>query len=429
MISLIRSFKRQYHRVKGMLPKMYRTGSFRFEMKFDQTSGQAKIETPDANETIRFVVLMRPFLNPQEPIYYANVWKFLRENFAGDIAPETIDGIESFITKMNQGHMPVNCDDEVLTAEKVYRLVAEGNYFAEEEELLNRLKEIASIPVMGQLLQYTFYSYNEMAFVLATKLLKIIHKVEQSDAYKAFVKGSTKVENRCVYCLTTTGDFSTEEHIFPESLGNDEWILPKGLVCKNCNNNVLSPLDNTLIEFPPIAMMRVWCVPFTKKGKLPKAEFGNATLEKTHPRQIKLLVKDKKDAIKETPLENGQIRLNQTLESRDIYNYTLMHRALYKIALGIVALTKGQAHACSSRFDTARAFISGKKEETPNKVIILKSYKPVPEISAVSYLDMPEGTSFALNIFGGVFMLNLEEKPLVELHEILAQLGFAYFPE
>ncbi|HJQ26410.1 MAG TPA: HNH endonuclease [Blastocatellia bacterium] len=408
---------------------MYRTGSFSFEVKFDQTSGQAQCKTPDANETIRFVVLMRPFLNPLEPIYYANVWNFLRQNFAGEISPEAVEQVEKNIAGMNQGNIPINYNDEILTAEKIYQLVAEGNYFAEEEEFLNRLKEITSVPVMGPLLHHAFYSYNEAAFVVATRLLKIIHKIEQSEAYKAFNENSATAENHCVYCLTTAGDFSTEEHIFPESLGNDEWILPKGFVCKDCNNNLLSPLDNALIEFPSIALMRVWCVPYTKKGKLPKAEFGNATLEKTHPRQIKLMVNDKKDAIKETPLENGQIRLNQTLESKDVYNYTLLHRALYKVALGIVALVKGQDYACNSRFDTARAFISGKKEEAPNKVVILKNFKPVPEVSAASQLDLPEGTSCALNIFGTIFMLNLEEKPLIELNEILTQAGFAYFPE
>ena len=52
-----------------MLPKMYRTGSFSLEIKFDQTAGRATSETPDANETIRFVVLMRRFLNPLEWVH------------------------------------------------------------------------------------------------------------------------------------------------------------------------------------------------------------------------------------------------------------------------------------------------------------------------------------------------------------------------
>lgn len=411
---------------------MYSTGSFGFQLKFDQTtdqpSGQVESKTPAENETIRFVVLMRRFLNPSDSIYYANVWSFLRETFATEISPETIELIEKSIEEMNKGYGQIKYNDESLTAEKIYQLVAEGNYFAEDESFLNRLKEITSEPIMGHLIKYYFYSYNEQAFVLATNLLKIIHKIEKSETYKALVENSAKVESRCVYCLTTSGDFSTEEHILPESLSNDEWVLAKGLVCKNCNNNILSPLDNALIDFPPIAMLRVHYTPYTKKGKLPKAELGNATLEKTHPRQIKLMAKDKK-LIEETKLEDGQTKLTYQFESKKVYDYTLLHRALYKVGLGIVALVKGPDYACSSRFDTARAFIAGKRESTPNKVLFLKDVKPNPEVGASSYLDEPEGTACILYIFGVIFMFNLEEKPLVELHEVLAQAGFAYFPE
>ncbi|HKQ06220.1 MAG TPA: HNH endonuclease [Blastocatellia bacterium] len=429
MIPLIRSFKRHYHRVKGLLPKMYRTGSFQFQVKFDQTSGEAKCETPDPSETVRFVVLMRPFLNPLEPIYYANVWSFLRDKFAAEIAPEIVEGVEKFIAEMNNGYIPINYNDEVLTAEKIYRLVAEGNYFAEEEEFLNRLKEITSVPIMGPLLEHSFYTYNEQAFVLATNLLKVIHQIEQTETYKVLVDVSPKGENRCIFCLTTSGDFSTEEHIFPESLGNDELILPKGMVCKNCNNNVLSPLDQALVEFPPIGMLRVYYLPYTKKGKLPKTEFGDVTIEKTHPRHIKWTAKEGANPFtEETELEDGRFKFSFHLESKKAAEYTALQRALYKISLGMAAFDKGQEYACNSRFDAARAFILG-KGDAPNKVLCRKHSQPNPEISIVSYLDWPEGTALAISIFGLVFLLNLEEKPPMEINEILTQAGFIYLPE
>jgi hypothetical protein len=34
-------------------------------------------------------------------------------------------------------------------------------------------------------------------------------------------------QGRCIYCLTTEGDFGAKEHIIPESLGNREFILPQ----------------------------------------------------------------------------------------------------------------------------------------------------------------------------------------------------------
>jgi hypothetical protein len=96
---------------------MYRTGSFRFEMKCDLTSVQAKNETPDEKEATRFVVLMRRFINPLDSIYYANVWYFLREYFAGEIPAETIERVEKFIEQMNKGYGEINHNGEVLTGE------------------------------------------------------------------------------------------------------------------------------------------------------------------------------------------------------------------------------------------------------------------------------------------------------------------------
>ena len=105
-------------------------------------------------------------------------------------------------------------------------------------------------------------------------------------------------ENLCIYCLSTEGSFTSEEHVVPESLGNDDAVLPKGFVCDACNNGVLSGLDSALIHFDPIAFLRVQHVPYTKAGKFPKANFSTFTFEKTGPRHLKLTPKSKAGEIK-----------------------------------------------------------------------------------------------------------------------------------
>lgn len=202
------------------------------------------------------------------------------------------------------------------------------------------------------------------------------------------------------------------------------------MVCKNCNNNVLSPLDNALVEFPPIAMLRVYYVPYTKKGKLPKAEFGDVTIEKIKPRHINWTSKDGESPFKkEKELEDGWFEFSFHLESKKISDYTVIHRALYKMALGMVALEKGQDYACSDRFNVAREFIMGKKDEAPNRILYCKNGQPIAQGGVISYTEMPIGTAFDFNIFGIRFFLNLEENPPIEMNEKLTQLGFAYFPE
>jgi len=41
---------------------------------------------------------------------------------------------------------------------------------------------------------------------------------------------------RCIFCKKLSDNSKSVEHILPESLGNKEHILPKGIVCDRCNN-------------------------------------------------------------------------------------------------------------------------------------------------------------------------------------------------
>ena len=44
-----------------------------------------------------------------------------------------------------------------------------------------------------------------------------------------YSNASKKVDDKIV-------NTKSEEHIIPKSLGNDELILPKGIICDKCNN-------------------------------------------------------------------------------------------------------------------------------------------------------------------------------------------------
>jgi hypothetical protein len=57
-------------------------------------------------------------------------------------------------------------------------------------------------------------------------------------------------------------------------------VLPAGVVCDKCNNGVLSTLDKVLIEFDPIAMLRVHNAIPTKAAKWPKAQFGDGSMQR-----------------------------------------------------------------------------------------------------------------------------------------------------
>lgn len=89
----------------------------------------------------------------------------------------------------------------------------------------------------------------------------------------------TAHERGCLFCRRGDGGFSAREHVFPESLGNSEIVLPPGVVCDRCNNETLSDLDKVVCEFMPIAVRRTMLGIRSKTGKIPVFRFSEGTVE------------------------------------------------------------------------------------------------------------------------------------------------------
>lgn len=83
----------------------------------------------------------------------------------------------------------------------------------------------------------------------------------------------------CLFCLGADGGFNSVEHPIPESLGNTELVLPKGVVCDRCNNGPLSELDGYLADFMPLKMRRTTLGIPNKVGKVPATVFQDTRLE------------------------------------------------------------------------------------------------------------------------------------------------------
>ena len=83
----------------------------------------------------------------------------------------------------------------------------------------------------------------------------------------------------CLFCLKADGGFTSEEHAIPESLGNSEFILPRGIVCDLCNQRQLATLDQRLLDLMPLKMRRTTLAIPNKDGKVPETKFQDARLE------------------------------------------------------------------------------------------------------------------------------------------------------
>ena len=420
---IFRDFKRHYHKVRQATKNL--SSNYSLNINFTENTLRTEFTSPDDDETIRFIVLMRRFLAPQDTLYFRNVWTSLKDVFSDEIAPDAIQRMEELIEKSTKGPFRITINNETLTAEKIFETIANGVYFRRDQDVQAYLQNLAQTPIMGPLLWHQFYDYTSNSFLVVSAIFDIIREIEQSEAYRAISAETTTNQPKCIYCMTTTGNFTSEEHIFPESLGNDELILPKGFVCDRCNNEILSHLDEALLNCPPIEMLQVQYVPYTKAGKFPKANLQNLSMERTGPLNITIRPKDKTGELKDIKeLEGGLVSFSIEGRGRN-FDPKLLGRSLYKIALGIVALSQGHDHACDPKFNAARDFIRF-GNDFPNNLLIQTKIVPHP-YGGASYLPQTEGTLFGIDIFGLTFLLNLEEQPVLELNEILVRENFEIF--
>ncbi|MFC3676635.1 HNH endonuclease [Ferrovibrio xuzhouensis] len=74
---------------------------------------------------------------------------------------------------------------------------------------------------------------------------------------------------RCIFCKQTAKKFSSVEHIIPESLGNKNFVLPKGFVCDSCNNYFSSKIEKPFLETGFLQNLRARNFIQSKKGRIP----------------------------------------------------------------------------------------------------------------------------------------------------------------
>ncbi|HEY0460211.1 MAG TPA: HNH endonuclease [Pyrinomonadaceae bacterium] len=197
--------------------------------------------------------------------------------------------------------------------------------------------------------------------------------MEKSENFQDRFRSAELKREKCIYCLSETGKFNSEEHIIAETLGGDELFLPKGLVCDECNNGISSQLDEALLKFEPIAFLSVIHTPYTKKGKLPKANFQNMTVEKKSPNYIEFMAKDKTGRVKNKErLKDGRERLAFKMSGKKL-DWKILARTVYKIALGMVAYDYGHEAALDDKYQPARDFILKGGSFNNNMLVTTKS--------------------------------------------------------
>lgn len=74
---------------------------------------------------------------------------------------------------------------------------------------------------------------------------------------------------KCIFCQNSSDQSRRVEHIIPESFGNQEHILPPGVVCDKCNQYFGSKIEKLLLETDYFRHARFRTETPSKKGHIP----------------------------------------------------------------------------------------------------------------------------------------------------------------
>lgn len=74
---------------------------------------------------------------------------------------------------------------------------------------------------------------------------------------------------RCIFCRQDSSTSKTAEHIIPEALGNKKHILPRGVVCDNCNSYFGLKVERPLLDSDYFRQARSRNLIYNKENRVP----------------------------------------------------------------------------------------------------------------------------------------------------------------
>lgn len=158
------------------------------------------------------------------------------------------------------------------------------------------------------------------------------------------------VPGSCIFC-SATGPFERDEHPIPESLGNDELVLPRGLVCDVCNQYFGTKIENPVLSSAPFSVERTVAAIRTKRGHYASHKDKSVQLISTGFWDRVILTTDGKSSLPIISRPDGSgILLVASPEKYD----ELLGRFLLKMGIELLAMTTTDVR--SPRFDLARHY-------------------------------------------------------------------------
>jgi hypothetical protein len=217
-------------------------------------------------------------------------------------------------------------------------------------------------------------------------------------------------EQGCLFCLKADGGFTSREHILSESLGNQDKVLPPGIVCDRCNNGPLSRADHALIGFEPITLLRAARGLGGKRGKAIESIWGDAKVAYSAPGTLEVATNRKKvvRGMREFDAEKGVPGKLELTGRRPITPKVVgpLTRSIWKSAVEFIYLDHGPGVAFDPALDTVRDAVL---DETGHGWLIVPEQHTITEELQFSYqypiaLDGKPALPIKLSVFGVTFV-------------------------
>ncbi len=148
-------------------------------------------------------------------------------------------------------------------------------------------------------------------------------------------------------------------------MGNEDIVLPGGVVCDRCNNGTLSKLDQALCEFPAVKMRRTMLGIPSKAGTVPVTKFSEGAITNVGPASLRFDPHTRFPMLREVERRGDLVKLefNWSGGRRMTPRYTSdLSRALLKSAFECAWLDHGDV-VLEHRFDHVRSAVLGQPRD------------------------------------------------------------------
>ena len=397
-------FKHSFYRAKEVYKRLSKKkGNFSFKLEGNkEKGGKVSYNVPDEQTAKEFAVSMSRFLLPDSSLNIDNLLRTLQQLSTDTEYQEFLINVGQCLNKVKEGHTkPLRADD-------VFVELSSNVLFANDIDAAKYLDKLRKDPITSKLKRSLCYGYCLDVFKV---LSIIIDYLEKHDIHPPRIDR----KNHCIFCKTTDGNFSSVEHVIPESIGNETLLLPRGHLCDKCNNEI-SKLEEEFVNQLPMSLPRIFFAIVGKKGKFPGAKFSNLHLQKISPNAITMMYPAGAKIPKATKLPDGSHKLKLSLTTQ--FNPHTIARVLFKMGLEYVAIVRGREEALHPRYDPAREYILN-GGHFPNRLAIFKEGHPSNVSKIGGAINNKEGTFIFFELLGARFIIGLEPNPKIGINEQL----------